>query len=84
LQKDPDDIFYDAAKKHIYVSCGEGLVNVFQQQQEKGANQYKAIANISTAPGARTSLLVPELNRLYVAVPHLEKQQSEILVYQVG
>jgi DNA-binding beta-propeller fold protein YncE len=84
IAKDPDDIFYDAAKKHIYVSCGEGFVNVFQQQQEKGANQYKAIANISTAPGARTSLLVPELNRLYVAVPHLGNQQSEILVYQVG
>jgi len=84
ISKDPDDIFYDAAKKRIYVSCGEGFVNVFQQQQQKDANQYNAIANISTAPGARTSLLVPELNLLYVAVPHLGNQESEILVYQVG
>jgi hypothetical protein len=83
IAKDPDDIFYDAANKRIYVSCGEGFINVFQQQQ-KNANQYNAIANISTAPGARTSLLVPELNRLYIAVPHIGNQQSEILVYQVG
>jgi hypothetical protein len=83
IAKDPDDIFYDAAKKRIYVSCGEGFINVFEQQQDKDANQYNAIANISTATGARTSLLVPALNRLYVAVPHLENQQSEILVYQV-
>ena len=32
IAKDPDDIFYDAAKKHIYVSCGEGFINIFQQQ----------------------------------------------------
>jgi hypothetical protein len=83
IAKDPDDIFYDAAKKRIYISCGEGFINIFQQQQED-ANHYKAIANIPTAPGARTSLFVPELNRFYLAVPHIGNQQSEILVYQVG
>lgn len=82
IAKDPDDIFYDAAKKHIYVSCGEGFINIFQQY--KDANQYNAIADVPTAPGARTSLLVPELNRFYFAVPHLGNQQSEILVYQLG
>ena len=85
IAKDPDDIFYDAAKKQIYVSCGEGFINVFQQQQqqEKDANHYNAIASIPTAPGARTSLFASELNRFYVAVPHLGNQESEILVYQV-
>ena len=83
VAKDPDDIFYDAAKKRIYVSCGEGFINIFQQQQ-KDANHYSMITDVPTAPGARTSLLVPELNRFYLAVPHLGDQQSEILVYQVG
>jgi DNA-binding beta-propeller fold protein YncE len=81
IANDPDDIFYDAAKKRIYVSCGEGFINIFQQQSP---NQYGTIANILTAAGARTSLFVPELNRFYLAVPHLGNQQSEILVYQVG
>ena len=80
IAKDPDDVFYDAAKKHIYFSCGEGFINIFQQQD---ANHYNPIGSITTAPGARTSLFVPELNRFYVAVPHLGNQQSEILVYQI-
>ena len=74
------DIFYDVAKKRIYVSCGEGFINIFQQQD---ANHYLPIASIATAPGARTSLFVPELNRIYLAVPHLGNQESEILVYQI-
>jgi DNA-binding beta-propeller fold protein YncE len=81
IAKDPDDIFYDAAKKRIYVSCGEGFINIFQQQD---ANHYNPIASIATAPGARTSLFVPELNRFYLAVPHLGNQESEILVYQTA
>ena len=81
IAKDPDDIFYNAAKKQIYVSCGEGFVNVFQQQD---ANHYYAIASVPTALGARTSLFVPELHRFYLAVPYLANQESEILVYQVG
>jgi hypothetical protein len=35
IAKDPDDIFYDAAKKQIYVSCGERFINIFQQQQQQ-------------------------------------------------
>jgi DNA-binding beta-propeller fold protein YncE len=81
IAKDPDDIFYDAAKKRIYVSCGEGFINIFQQQD---ANHYNPIASITTAPGARISLFVPELNRFYLAVPHLGNQESEILVYQTA
>jgi hypothetical protein len=81
IGKDSDDIFYDATKKRIYVSCGEGTVNIFQQQD---ANHYHAIANFGTAPGARTSLFVPELHLFYVAVPHIGNQESKMLVYQVG
>ena len=53
IAKDPDDIFYDATNKRIYVSCGEGLINIFQQRQQKDANQYNAIADVPTAPRAR-------------------------------
>jgi hypothetical protein len=35
IAKDPDDISYDAAKKQIYVSCGERFINIFQQQQQQ-------------------------------------------------
>ncbi len=75
---DVDDIFYDAAHKRIYASCGEGFINVFQQDD---ADHYKLLAKIPTATGARTSLFVPEQKYLCLAVPHRGGQQAEIRVY---
>jgi hypothetical protein len=73
-------IFFMILQKSVSTSCGEGFINVFQQQD---ANHYNAIVSISTAEGARTSLFVPALHRFYVAVPHIANQESKILVYQV-
>jgi WD40 repeat protein len=80
IANDADDIFYDAAKKRIYISCGEGFVNIIQQQD---ADHYNAIVSIPTAQGARTSLFVPELHQYYIAVPHIGSQESKILTYRV-
>jgi len=76
---DSDDLFYDAARKRLYVSGGEGFVDVFQQQD---GNRFARIAHVATAPGARTSLFVPEQRRLYLAVPHRGTQKAEIRVYE--
>jgi DNA-binding beta-propeller fold protein YncE len=76
---DADDIFYDDARKQIYISGGEGLVGVVQQQD---ADHYKTITKISTASGARTAFWVPEMNRLYLAVPHRGTQGAEVRVYE--
>ncbi len=75
---DVDDIFYDAMRKRLYASCGEGFISVFQQND---ADHYRALAKIPTASGARTSLFVPEQRHLYLAVPHRGDQQAEIRVY---
>jgi DNA-binding beta-propeller fold protein YncE len=77
---DTDDLFYDAALKRIYSSAGEGFLDVFQ---EEAADRYRRIARIPTARGARTSLFVPELKALYLAVPPRKGQASEVRVYQV-
>src|SRR5436309_1647472 len=69
---DTDDLFYDAARQRLYVSGGEGFIDVFQ---EKG-NRFGRVAHLPTAPGARTSLFVPEQNRLYLAVPHRGAQKA--------
>lgn len=62
---DADDIFVDAQRHRLYVSCGAGLVDVLQR---RGAG-YERVGRVSTARGARTSLFLPEADRLYVAVP---------------
>ncbi len=80
IAADTDDVFYDAARKRLYVSCGAGFLDIFQQKE---GNHFERTAHISTAAGARTSLFVPELNRLYLAVPHRGGQQAEIRVFSV-
>ena len=76
---DTDDLFYDAARRRLYVSGGEGFVYVFQQQD---GNRFARAAHIGTASGARTSLFVAEQRRLYLAVPHRGSQKAEIRVYE--
>jgi len=61
---DVDDLFIDAKRMRVYVSCGQGYIDVFDGS---GAT-YKRISRIPTAAGARTSLFVPEMDRLLVAV----------------
>jgi hypothetical protein len=76
---DTDDLFYDATRKRVYVIGGEGYVDVFQSD---GTNRFSRITRVSTAAGARTGLFVPELNRLFLAVPHRGSQRAEIRVYE--
>ena len=75
---DSDDVFDDAKRNRIYVSCGEGFVDVFD-----GAN-YRRVARIRTVAGARTSLFVPELDRLYVAVRASGSEPAAIWVFRPG
>ncbi len=77
---DADDIFYDASKRRIYITGGEGFVSIVEQMN---SDNYKAVTKVATAQGARTSLFVPELDRLYVAVGHRGEQKAQILAYDV-
>jgi len=74
-----DDMYFDAHRRRIYVSGGEGFVFIYQQLDP---DHYKEIAKIQTGATARTSLLVPEFNRYYVAVPAAQNRGAEIQVYE--
>ena len=77
---DTDDLFFDAARKRLYVSGGEGSIDVFEVD---AASHVTRLERIATAAGARTSLWVPDLNRLFLAVPHRGSQRAEIRIYEV-
>lgn len=64
LHGDCDDVFFDAGRRRIYASCGEGFIDVFTQTDP---DHYTLRDTVKTAPGARTSLF--EGDRLYLAVP---------------
>jgi YVTN family beta-propeller protein len=61
---DADDVFVDSRLHRLYVSCGEGVIDVFEQRDAG----YVPLGRVPTISGARTSLLVPELDRLFVGV----------------
>jgi DNA-binding beta-propeller fold protein YncE len=75
---DADDIFYDGSRQRIYIAGGDGFLSIFQQLDP---DHYEPVTKISTAAGARTALFVPELSRLYLAVPHRGSQRAEVRVY---
>jgi len=76
---DTDDLFYDTARKRLYVSGGEGFIDVFQSDD---ANRFSRLARVPTAAGARTSLFVSDPSRLFLAVPHRGSQRAEIRVFE--
>jgi hypothetical protein len=78
---DTDDLFYDSAKKRLYVIGGEGFITVLEQQD---ADHYRQLQKLPTSGGARTGLFVPELGKLFLAVPHRGNQRAEIRVYNAG
>ena len=75
---DADDVFVDAPRHRVYVSCGVGILDVFEDR----AGNYQRIGQIPTSPGARTSLFVPELDQLFVAVRAAGPEPPAIWVYR--
>jgi DNA-binding beta-propeller fold protein YncE len=75
---DADDLFIDAKRGRVYVSCGSGFLDVLEA---KGTT-YRRIARIPTVSGARTSLFVPELDRLLVAVRMSTAEPAAIWVFR--
>jgi DNA-binding beta-propeller fold protein YncE len=75
-----DDMVYDPVQHRIYVACGEGFVNVFEQVD---ADHYRSIGAVPTGPLGKTGRLVPELHRYFVAVPPYGNNSAEVLVFQV-
>ena len=62
---DADDVFVDDRRQQVYVSCGEGDVQVLGWHR----HAIREVGRVRTSPGARTALFVPEMDVLVVAVP---------------
>jgi len=71
---DTDDLFADSKRGYILMSCGDGFLDVFSAETDS----YARIARIRTAAGARTSLFVPELDRLFLAVREVPDERAAI------
>ena len=71
---DADDIFVDARRGLKYVSCGDGLLQTISNNT--------AQSDMQTSIGARTFVFVPELDRLFLAVPRGYVGHAAIWVFR--
>jgi DNA-binding beta-propeller fold protein YncE len=74
-----DEIAYDASQKRIYIQ-GNNYIDVLQQGE---ADHYTLIGRVPGAYSAKTAILVPELHRYYLAVPHHGQSEAGVRVYEV-
>jgi hypothetical protein len=75
---DADDLFVDANRGRVYVNCGAGFIDVLEAKDAT----YRRIARIPTVSGARTSLFVTEMDRLFVAVRASSGEPAAIWMFR--
>ena len=74
-----DDAVYDPGSKRLYV-VGTPFLDVFQQ---RSPNSYQLLGQVPNAFHANTAILVPQLNRYYVAVNHHGETDAVVQVYAI-
>jgi len=74
-----NELIFDKASRRLYLA-GDDHVAVFLQ---KSPDQYEEIARVKSDKGAKTAILVPEVNRLYVAVAGKGTVKASVLQYEV-
>jgi DNA-binding beta-propeller fold protein YncE len=74
-----DDMSYDADHQRLYLA-GDQFVDVFSQ---KDADHYALLARVPGGFRAKTAILVPELNRYYLAIPRHGSSAAKVNVYEV-
>ena len=72
-------LVFDAQNRRLYLT-GDDHVAVFQQHD---ADHYEELARVPSDTGAKTAILVPELNLLYVAVAGKGNTRAGVLRYAV-
>jgi len=75
---DSDDVFVDSKRRRVYVTCGEGFIDVLEPRAEG----YATVERFPTLSGARTGLFVPAIDRLFLAVRATSSEPAAIWVYR--
>ncbi len=75
---DADDVFIDGRRHRVYVSCGEGIIDVFALN----GSRYERIADVPTMTGARTSFFAAGMDRLYLGVRATLAEPAAIWIFR--
>jgi DNA-binding beta-propeller fold protein YncE len=81
IPNDVDDLYFDAKRKRLYASCGEGWLVVLKQVS---ADRYELMQKYQTVKQARTCLFDAETSRLFAPIPRGPGMDApELRVYRV-
>ena len=69
-----DDMWFDAARKRLYLSGSETTTVLAQTD----ADHYTHVAEVPTGYRAKTTIYVPQLNRFYTAVSGKGKEGAQL------
>jgi DNA-binding beta-propeller fold protein YncE len=76
-----DDMPFDASAHRLYMLGGEGYISVYDVSKP---DHPTLVSKVTSAPGAKTGMLLPGNHRLVVAAsPGESKATAKILVYDV-
>lgn len=74
-----DDVFFDAARKRIYVLGGDGFVSAFQEEDPQ---HYRLLANVPSTISAKTGYFFVSRDRLYLGVPAKGNEPAQIWTFE--
>lgn len=76
-----DELLYDAAASRLYVPGGEGYLGVYDTSDP---DHLKEVAKVTTAPGAKTGILLPDKKEIVLAVsPGDTNALAKVLAYSI-
>jgi sugar lactone lactonase YvrE len=76
-----DELLFDAASHRLYMPGGEGYMGVYDTSDP---DHLKAISRVSTAPGAKTGILLPDLKQIVLAgSPGDTKSTAKVLTFSL-
>ena len=76
---DADDVFYNRSDSLVFVSAGEGFIDIFKANDK----ELIQINHIATSSGARTSLLLPSEKKFLLAVPRHGGTSAALWIYHL-
>ncbi len=76
-----DQVTWDPVNRRVYVTGGEGYVSVVEQTD---ADHYAEVQKPASGPGAKTAILTPKGDRLYVAQsPGESKAMGKLIWFDI-
>jgi len=76
-----DEVMMDVATHRLYVPGGQGYIGVYDTSDP---DKVKEVAKVTSAPGAKTGILLPDLNIMMIAAsPGETKNVAKIMTYKL-